>query len=123
MATVGKTPTPLSKPLDTTYSMEVTAKDASYDIYTPVTSQKPGLKSIAAISPGSLLTTDDQREMRLPQGGGSLSVAAAFAGAIKAAGPAALLLAAHALLPKRRGTYKSPKRSSHRGGTRRSRRH
>lgn len=58
------------------------------------------------------------------QKGGGLSVAAAFVSAIQAAGPAALLLATHAILPKlaRRRTYRSPKRSNHRGGTRRHRR-
>ncbi len=111
--TVSPSPTPASN------TATVEAKDDSYDIYTPVTSlsHQPGFKK-GAYSPGSLLTTED-RTLNTPQGGGGLSVAAAFAGAIQAAGPAALLLAAHALLPKRRGTYKSPKRSSHRGGTRR----
>jgi thiol-disulfide isomerase/thioredoxin len=58
-------------------------------------------------------------------GGGQVggSVAAAFMSAVQAAGPAALLLAAHSLLPRRAHsrTYKSPKRSSRRGSTRRSR--
>lgn len=57
----------------------------------------------------------------LPQQGGG-SVAAAFMSALRAAGPAALLLAATSLLPRRSRTYKSPKRSSLRGSTRRSRR-
>lgn len=60
----------------------------------------------------------------LPQQGGGGSIAAAFMSAVQAAGPAALLLAATSLLPRRgrSRTYKSPKRSSHRGSTRRSRR-
>jgi len=61
------------------------------------------------------------------QKGGSVSIAAAFVSAIQAAGPAALLLATHAILPKsstrRHRTYRSPKRSNHRGGTRRRRRY
>ena len=112
-------PSPSPTPSPNNNAATVEAKDDSYDIYTPVTSlsHQPGFKK-GAYSPGSLLTTED-RTLNTPQGGGGLSVAAAFAGAIQAAGPAALLLAAHALLPRRRGTYKSPKRSSHRGGTRR----
>jgi thiol-disulfide isomerase/thioredoxin len=86
----------------------VDAYDESVDIYTPVTSlgNMPGF----------------QRGTLARQSGGGLSIAAAFAGAVQAVGPAALLLAAHSLLPKRSRTYKSPKRSSHRGGTRRARR-
>jgi thiol-disulfide isomerase/thioredoxin len=86
----------------------VNAYDESVDIYTPVTSlgNMPGF----------------QRGTLARQTGGGLSIAAAFAGAVQAVGPAALLLAAHSLLPKRSRTYKSPKRSSHRGGTRRARR-
>lgn len=60
----------------------------------------------------------------LPQMGGG-SVAAAFMSAVQAAGPAALLLAATSLLPRhtsRSRTYRSPKRSSQRGSTRRLRR-
>ena len=57
----------------------------------------------------------------LPQQGGGVSVAAAFMSAVKAAGPAALLLAATSLLPRRSRTYKSPKKSSPRGSTRRLR--
>jgi thiol-disulfide isomerase/thioredoxin len=60
----------------------------------------------------------------LPQSGGGASIAAAFMSAVQAAGPAALLLAATSLLPRRNRsrTYKSPKRSSRRGSTRRMRR-
>ena len=58
----------------------------------------------------------------LPQMGGGVSVAAAFMNAVQAAGPAALLLAATSLLPRRSRTYRSPKKSSFRGSTRRSRR-
>ena len=66
-------------------------------------------------------------------GGALESVFGAFAGAINAVGPAALLLAAHEMLPKswkakggarrRRLTYKSPKKASRRASTRRNRRH
>ena len=112
---IGRTPAKSTAVLNTTRSNATeTAKDDSYDIYTPVSSLvKPGR---GASSPGSLLTSEDRP---IAMSGGGLSIAAAFAGAVQAAGPAGLLLAAHALLPKRRGTYKSPKRSSHRGGTRR----
>ena len=104
------------------------------DICTPVSgtgtqslSKQPGfMRGSYNESPGSVLTSDDRRDLMMPQGGGGLSIAAAFASAVQSVGPAALLLAAHSLLPKRGQTYKSPKRSSHRGGTRRasrSRRH
>ena len=120
---VGRTPVASTRILNTTNSNNkepitvVEAKDESYDIYTPVTSLMPGQR-LGLGSPGSLLTSEDRPVMS----GGGLSIAATFAGAIQAVGPAALLLAAHSLLPKRRGPYKSPKRSSHRGGTRRARR-
>ena len=86
-----------------------TAYDESVDIYTPVTS--------LANMPGF------QRGTLARQAGGALSVAAAFTNAVQSVGPVALLLAAHSLLPKRSRTFKSPKRSSHRGGTRRNRRY
>ena len=86
-----------------------TAYDESVDIYTPVTS--------LANMPGF------QRGTLARQAGGALSVAAAFTNAVQSVGPVALLLAAHSLLPKRSRTFKSPKRSSHRGGTRRTRRY
>ena len=63
-------------------------------------------------------------------GGALESVFGAFAGAINAVGPAALLLAAHEMLPKswkakggarkRKMTYKSPKKASHRASTRKN---
>jgi thiol-disulfide isomerase/thioredoxin len=61
---------------------------------------------------------------KLAQAGGAFgSVASAFVGAIEKAGPAGLLLLAHSMLNKRRGkTFKSPKRSNHRGGSRKHRR-
>lgn len=71
----------------------------------------------------------------VPSHGGALaSVASAFSTAFQQIGPSALLLAAHELLPKswkakggarhkRRLTYKSPKRASHRSSTRKNRRH
>lgn len=105
-------------------SKQETASDDATDIYTPVSKTgQPGFQrgSYESDSTGSLMTTE---KASLPQEGGSLSIAAAFATAVQSVGPAALLLAAHAILPKRgRNTYKSPKRSSHRGGTRRRHRH
>jgi len=60
----------------------------------------------------------------LSMSGGFLaeSVLGSLIGAVKQAGPAALLLLGHSLLPKKRKTFKSPKRSSHRASTRRNRR-
>ena len=126
MESVGKS----TQATDTNNNLESLAdKIESINIYTPVsstgtpTSGRPGFqKGEYKAVPGALLTPEDRAGDALPQGGGGLSIAAAFAGAIQSVGPAALLLAAHALLPKRARTYKSPKRSSHRGGTRRSRR-
>jgi thiol-disulfide isomerase/thioredoxin len=103
-------------------SGQATAGDDGIDIYTPVSKTgQPGFQrgSYGSDGTGSLMTQEDKAP--LPQMGGSLSVAAAFASAVQSVGPAALLLAAHTLLPKRGHTYKSPKRSSHRGGTRRRR--
>jgi thiol-disulfide isomerase/thioredoxin len=63
-----------------------------------------------------------------PTSGGALeSVFSAFASAFTKVGPAALLMAAHEMLPKswkggRNRTYKSPKRASHRSSTRKNRR-
>lgn len=126
MATVGKPTRASNKNMDVE---NLTGKLESMDIYTPVsstgtpTSGRPGFrKGVYEAVPGALLTPEDRADNALPQSGGGLSIAAAFAGAVQSVGPAALLLAAHALLPKRARTYKSPKRSSHRGGTRRSRR-
>jgi len=42
-------------------------------------------------------------------------------GALNKAGPAALLLLANSMMPKRGKTYKSPKRHSRRASTRRNR--
>ena len=59
------------------------------------------------------------------QRGGSVSLAAAFLSAVQSVGPAALLLTAHAMLPRRarrRSTYRSPKRSTRRASTRKNRR-
>ncbi len=66
------------------------------------------------------------RNRRRRQTGGSM--AAAFIGALQAAGPAALLLLAHgALTSKQKGGFKAPKRQTRRGKSRRlrmrSRRH
>jgi thiol-disulfide isomerase/thioredoxin len=114
-------PTGPPKPLNVTPTLErgSSAETAEVDIYTPVTSlaKKPEFQK-GPYSPGALLTTEDYDTPR--QIGGSLSVAASFASAIQAVGPAALLLAAHALMPRRSRTYKSPKKSSYRGGTRRA---
>jgi hypothetical protein len=112
-------PSPSNVPSPEPTTKAVPAKEESEDIYTPVTSlsRQQGFKK-GSFSPGSLLTSED-----IPQTGGGLSIAASFISAIQAAGPAALLLAAHSLLPKRSRTYKSPKRYNRRGGTRRVRRH
>jgi thiol-disulfide isomerase/thioredoxin len=128
MATIAKTPAS-AQPLNITSSItrekaaakQTEAADDDVDIYTPVSKTgEPGFQrgSYESDGTGSLLT----EKASLPQEGGSLSIAAAFASAVQSVGPAALLLAAHAILPKYRRTYKSPKRSSHRGGTRRRRR-
>lgn len=142
MATMN-TPAVTPEPLNTTKSLmknsgfktvSTSAAPDEEDIYTPVSGtgaqslgKQPGfMRGTYNERPGSLLTLDDRRELMLPQTGGALSIAGAFASAVQSVGPAALLLAAHSLLPKRGRTYKSPKRSSHRGGTRRatrSRRH
>lgn len=60
----------------------------------------------------------------LSMSGGFLaeSVLGSLFGAVKQAGPAALLLLGHSLLRNKRKTFKSPKRSSHRASTRRNRR-
>ena len=50
------------------------------------------------------------------------SVLGSLLGAVQQAGPAALLLIGHSMLPKKRNTFKSPKRSSPRASTRRNRR-
>jgi len=98
-----------------------TAGDDATDIYSPVSkTDLPGFQrgTYESDERGSLVTD----KPLLPQGGGALGIAAAFVSAVQSVGPAALLLAAHSILPRSRGTYKSPKRSSHRGGTRRLRR-
>ena len=58
------------------------------------------------------------------QSGGGLSILGSLEAAIKLAGPAALLMFAHSMLPKsaRNRTFKSPKRSSFRNSTRRNKR-
>jgi thiol-disulfide isomerase/thioredoxin len=60
----------------------------------------------------------------LSMSGGFLadSVLGSLFGAVKQAAPAALLLLGGSMLPKKRKTFKSPKRSSHRASTRRNRR-
>jgi thiol-disulfide isomerase/thioredoxin len=139
MATIAKTPES-AQPLDITSSIrhekerlskatpaneKTTEKDDGTDIYTPVSlTNKPGFQrgSYTSDETGSVMTQEDKAPMPAMEGGG-LSIAAAFASAVQSVGPAALLLAAHAILPKRGRTYKSPKRSSHRGGTRRRHRH
>ena len=56
------------------------------------------------------------------QSGGGLSILGSLEAAVKLAGPAALLMFAHSLLPRsaRNSTFKSPKRSSRRNSTRRN---
>jgi thiol-disulfide isomerase/thioredoxin len=90
------------------------------DIFTPVTSLagKPGFMRGPMIN-SNMTSVDDTMNY---QGGGGLPLVASVVGAIQAVSPAALLLAAHSLLPKHRRTYKSPKRFSRRASTRRSRR-
>ena len=63
------------------------------------------------------------RQSGLVMSGGFLaeSVLGSLFGAVKQAGPAALLLLGHSMLPKKRKTFKSPKRSSPRASTRRNR--
>lgn len=56
------------------------------------------------------------------KGGAFGSVVNSIVGALQAAGPAAVLLFANAMLPRRTKTYKSPKRSSRRASTRRNNR-
>ena len=96
------------------------ALDESEDIYTPVsaTSGSNGFKKGTYV-PNNVLTNEDDPSEKVPQSGGSLNIAATFANAVQSVGPLALLLGAHSLLPKRSYTFKSPKRSSRRGGTRR----
>lgn len=63
------------------------------------------------------------KSIETPQKGGSMSVIGSIVNALQKVGPAAVLLAAHAMLPKRpTKTYKSPKRHSRRASTRKSRR-
>jgi thiol-disulfide isomerase/thioredoxin len=87
------------------------------DIFTPVTSLagKPGFAN-GSLTNSNMLSMNDSPNY---QNGGALALAPAFMGAIQAASPAALLLAAHALLPRGR-TFRSPKRSSRRASTRRA---
>ena len=64
---------------------------------------------------------DIQRNNSINQTGGAFSsVMGSIVGALQAAGPAAVLLFANAMLPRRTKTYKSPKRSSRRASTRRN---
>lgn len=63
-------------------------------------------------------------EVATPQRGGAFeSVMGSLVGALQKAGPAAVLMFANAMLPKKKTTqtYKSPKRSSRRASTRRNR--
>ena len=71
----------------------------------PPDSKIPGLQSGVLMSGGFLAE----------------SVLGSLFGAVKQAGPAALLLLGHSMLPNKRKTFKSPKRSSHRASTRRNR--
>lgn len=92
---------------------------------TPSASTRTYTARNADSEPGSNPMSVDDLESKnnlMAQTGGGASIAAAFIGAVQAAGPAALLLAAHSMLAKRRKTYKSPKRSSRRASTRRNRR-
>jgi len=67
---------------------------------------------------------EKEEEIATPEsqkGGAYGSVLCAFMGALNKAGPAALLLLANQMLPKRGKTYKSPKRANRRASTRRNR--
>lgn len=64
-----------------------------------------------------------KKEAEIAQRGG-MTLLGSLAGALQQAGPAAVLMFANAMLPKPKRnvkTYKSPKRSSRRGSTRRNR--
>lgn len=76
----------------------------------PMNTQTPGLQT-------GMFT----KENRLQMTGGGTGIAAAFMQAVQNVGPAALLLAAHSILPKKRQTFRSPKRKSHRASTRKQR--
>ena len=93
---------------------------------TPEVSMSAFGSNTARNTPGSqngLMNANDleAKNALMAQNGGGASIAGAFLSAVQAAGPAALLLAAVSILPRRRHTYKSPKRSSRRGSTRRNR--
>jgi thiol-disulfide isomerase/thioredoxin len=69
-------------------------------------------------------TLSKANDIATPQKGGAFeSVMGSLVGALQAAGPAAVLMFANAMLPKKRNvkTYKSPKKSSRRASTRRNR--
>jgi len=81
----------------------------------PADSGKPGPQA------GIKNVHDDiERTNSIAQSGGFASVVSSIVGALKTAGPAAVLLFANAMLPRRTKTYKSPKRSSRRASTRKN---
>ena len=85
----------------------------------PADSGAPGVQA------GVMSNSDILAKNQLVQTGGfAESVLGSLMGAVQNAGPAALLLLGHSMLPRRKAkTFKSPKRASRRASTRRNRRH
>ena len=84
----------------------------------PADSGAPGVQA-GIVSNSDILA---KNQLTGQTGGFAESVLGSLMGAIQKAGPAALLLFGHSMLPKSK-TFKSPKRSSRRASTRRNRRH
>lgn len=95
----------------------------------PSNTESPGLQGPLAGNLHFMEKEAEEQRGGKSVGGALASVASAFTAAFQQVGPSALLLAAHELLPKswkakggrRRLTYKSPKRASHRSSTRKNR--
>ena len=89
----------------------------------PRDEQLPGLQDGIIYQGGAR-----RRRQTRKQRGGMAGLASAFMGAIKAAGPAALLLLAHGALSDRKkemktlGGFKGPKKQTRRASTRKQRR-
>jgi thiol-disulfide isomerase/thioredoxin len=93
---------------------ELTSQTAPKDTGTP--GPQAGIRNVEETLSKEALIATPQR------GGFANSVLGSLVGALQQAGPAAVLLFANAMLPKRSTkTYKSPKRSSRRASTRRNR--
>jgi len=92
------------------------------ELTTPVTTSS----SVPSAQAG-IVNTDEtlKKENVLTAMKGGASVVGSFLSALQTAGPAAVLLFAHSMLPKKNKvkTYKSPKKSSRRASTRKNRRH